>query len=358
MFAIFMTAINAILPIVLLILLGYALKRIGFLTGEFLKVGNKLVFNVCLPCMLFVNIYSIDDFAAVDWGLVIYSVIAVFVIYGIGLIVSVVTTKDNRRRGVILQCTYRSNFAIIGISLAASLAGHAAGAQDTVNGVVAIIQVFTIPIFNILAVVSLSVFVRKPVAQTDGEGVPAVRRHTEVKGILLGIVKNPLIIGILLGLVAVGIRYAERAAFGSPAPFTLEGNLTFLYNALYSLKQVATPLALIVLGGQFEFSAASGMSGEIVVGTLFRIVIAPLIGVGCAVLLSEFTDLLSFGQTEYPALVALFGTPVAVSSAIMAAEMDNDQQLAGQLVVWTSICSIFTLFVQVFILMSVGLLAV
>ena len=114
----------------------------------------------------------------------------------------------------------------------------------------------------------------------------------------------------------------------------------------------------VVLGGQFEFSAASGMSGEIVVGTLFRIVIAPLIGVGCAVLLSEFTDLLSFGQTEYPALVALFGTPVAVSSAIMAAEMDNDQQLAGQLVVWTSICSIFTLFVQVFILMSVGLLAV
>lgn len=358
MFAIFMTAINAILPIVLLILLGYALKRIGFLTGEFLRVGNKLVFNVCLPCMLFVNIYSIDDFAAVDWGLVIYSVIAVFVIFGIGLIVSVLTTKDNRRRGVILQCTYRSNFAIIGISLAASLAGHAAGAQDTVNGVVAIIQVFTIPIFNILAVVSLSVFVRKPVAQTGGEGVPAVRRHTEVKGILLGIVKNPLIIGILLGLVAVGIRYAERAAFGSPAPFTLEGNLTFLYNALYSLKQVATPLALIVLGGQFEFSAASGMSGEIVVGTLFRIVIAPLIGVGCAVLLSEFTDLLSFGQTEYPALVALFGTPVAVSSAIMAAEMDNDQQLAGQLVVWTSICSIFTLFVQVFILMSVGLLAV
>lgn len=358
MFAIFMTAINAILPIVLLILLGYALKRIGFLTGEFLRVGNKLVFNVCLPCMLFVNIYSIDDFAAVDWGLVIYSVIAVFVIFGIGLIVSVLTTKDNRRRGVILQCTYRSNFAIIGISLAASLAGHAAGAQDTVNGVVAIIQVFTIPIFNILAVVSLSVFVRKPVAQTGGEGVPAVRRHTEVKGILLGIVKNPLIIGILLGLVAVGIRYAERAAFGSPAPFTLEGNLTFLYNALYSLKQVATPLALIVLGGQFEFSAASGMSGEIVVGTLFRIVIAPLIGVGCAVLLSEFTDLLSFGQTEYPALVALFGTPVAVSSAIMAAEMDNDQQLAGQLVVWTSICSIFTLFVQIFMLMSVGLLAV
>lgn len=360
MFQIFLTAINAILPIVLLILLGYVLKRIGFLTKEFLKIGNKLVFNVCLPAMLFINIYSIDDFAAVDWGLVIYCVVAVFVIFGIGLVVSVLTTGDNRRRGVILQCTYRSNFAIIGISLAASLAGHAAGAEETVNGVVAIIQAFTIPIFNILAVISLSVFVGKPEAQTDENGmlVKTERKHTDVKSILLGIIKNPLIIGILIGLAFVGLRYAEVALFGSPAPFTLKGNLTFLYNTINNLKQVTTPLALIVLGGQFEFSAVRGMTREIVVGTVFRIVVAPLLGVGCAILLSEFTPLVSFGQTEYPALISLFGTPVAVSSAIMAAEMRNDEQLAGQLVVWTSILSIFTLFIQVFILMSAGLLAV
>lgn len=359
MFNIFMTAINAILPIVLLILLGYLLRRIGFLTREFLKIGNKLVFNVCLPAMLFINIYSIDDFASVDWGLVIYAVSAVFVIFGIGLVVSILTTKDNRRRGVILQCTYRSNFAIIGISLAASLAGHAAGAAETVNGVVAIIQAFTIPIFNILAVISLSVFVGKPQVQTDENGMISKScKHTDIKAILLGIVKNPLIIGIALGLVCVGLRYAEVALFGSPAPFTIEEDLTFLYNTINYLKQVATPLALIVLGGQFEFSAVKGMSKEIIVGTVFRIVIAPLLGVGCAVLLSEFTPLVSFGQTEYPALIALFGTPVAVSSAIMAGEMGGDEQLAGQLVVWTSICSIFTLFVQVFMLMSFGLLAV
>ena len=132
----------------------------------------------------------------------------------------------------------------------------------------------------------------------------------------------------------------------------------FIYNTLDNLKQVATPLALVVLGGQFEFSAVKGMSKEIIVGTVFRTVIAPLIGVGCAVLLSEFTPLVDFGQEEYPALIALFGTPVAVSSAIMAGEMGNDEQLAGQLVVWTSICSIVTLFAQVLLLMSFGLLAV
>lgn len=355
-----MTAVNAIVPIVLLIVLGYILKRIKFLTGEFLKIGNKLVFNVCLPSMLFINIYNIDDLSSVDWSLVIYSVVAVFVIFGIGLVTSILTTQDNRRRGVILQCCYRSNFAIIGISLAASLAGNAAGAADTVNGVVAIIQAFTIPIFNILAVISLSIFVGRTDAQVDENGmlVKGAKHHTDVKKILLNIIKNPLIIGIVLGLVFVGLRYVEIAIWGSPAPFTIKDDLTFIYDTLDDLKSIATPLALIVLGGQFEFSAVKGMSKEIIVGTVFRIVIAPLIGVGCAVLLSEFTDLVQFGQTEYPALIALFGTPVAVSSAIMAGEMGNDEQLAGQLVVWTSIASIVTLFATVFLLMTFGLLAV
>ena len=355
MFNIFMTSVNAVLPIVLLILLGYILRRINFLNDAFLSVGNKLVFNVCLPCMLFINIYNIDNLSSVDWELVIYAIIAVFVIFAIALVVSILSTKDNRRKGVILQCCYRSNFAIIGISLAASLAG---GQEAVVNGVVAIIQAFTIPIFNILAVISLSVFV-KPAPQVDENGmlISPKNQHTDIKKILLNIIKNPLIIGIVLGLIFVGLRYAQIAIWDAPV-FTLKDNLTFIYSSLDNLKSVATPLALIVLGGQFKFSAVKGMTKEIIVGTVFRVVIAPLIGVGCAVLLSQYTDLVSFSQTEYPALIALFGTPVAVSSAIMAGEMGNDEQLAGQLVVWTSIASVVTVFATVFLLMSFGLLAV
>ena len=358
MFSIFLTAVNAILPIVLLIAIGYLLKRVKFLSKEFLKIGNKLVFNVCLPAMLFVNVYSIDDLSGVNWGLVIYCVVAVLVIFCIGLVVSVLTTKISNRRGVILQCCFRSNFAIIGTSLAMSLAGTAAGAQDTVNAVTAIIQAFTIPVFNILAVISLSVFVDKGV-QYDEFGMIASpeRAHVSVKKILLGIAKNPLILAICAGLLCVGVRYAETAIWGY-APFTISDDLEFIYTVLTYLRDMASPLALIVLGGQFEFSAVRGMTKEIVVATAFRLIIAPLIGVGMAVILSECTPLLDFGTTEYPALIALFGSPVAVSSAIMAGEMGGDDQLAGQLVVWTSVCSIFTLFITVFIFMSVGLLAV
>jgi len=127
---------------------------------------------------------------------------------------------------------------------------------------------------------------------------------------------------------------------------------------LNNLKAIASPFALIVLGGQFEFSAAKGMLKEIIVGTVWRVVLTPLIGIGIAVVLSLHTSLLACGTNEIPALIALFGSPVAVSSAIMASQMKNDEQLATQLVVWTSLCSIVTIFLQVCILMLTGFLRV
>lgn len=347
---IILTAINAILPIILLIALGYFLKRIKFLSGDFLKIGNKLVFKVLLPVMLFMNIYD-SDWSAFRWDLILYALIAIAVIFGLGLATCIITTKRADRRGVILQCTFRSNFAIIGTSLAASLAGG-----STVSGVtVALLQAFSIPMFNILAVISLSIFADKPVPE-EGQVPEKDNRHS-VRGVLLGIVKNPLIIGVALGLVFLGLRSAEVAIFDKEV-FTVKNHLTFLYTALNQLKAVASPFALIILGGQFEFSAVKGMYKEIIVGTAWRIVIAPLIGIGVAVLLSQYTDILPLGVNEFPALVALFGSPVAVSSAIMAAEMKSDEQLATQLVVWTSIGSIITIFITVCILMSAGLLAV
>ena len=147
-------------------------------------------------------------------------------------------------------------------------------------------------------------------------------------------------------------------AYFGEVKLSLRRDLPFLYSALSQLKAVTTPFALLVLGGQFEFSAVKGLFKEIVVGTVWRIVLAPLLGIGLAILLSSKTGLLSCGVNEYPSLVALFGSPVAVSSAVMATSMGADDQLATQLVVWTSIFSTFTMFVMVCILMGMGLLAV
>lgn len=355
MLDIFLTTFNAVVPIILLILLGYALKRFKIFDADFFKTGNKFVFRVCLPCMLFINVYdNMHSFADIRWDVVLYSVVVICIIFGLGLLTAVLTTKRSDRRGVILQCTFRSNFAIIGLPLVERLGGDTALAG--------IISAFSIPVFNILAVIALSVFVgkREEAVQleiTDSSDMKSVKRGRGVKNILLNIVKNPLIIGVAVGLLFVAVREIERAICGGEVPFAFNKQLKFLYIAVSDIKAIASPLALIVLGGQFEFSAVKGMTREIVVGTVWRIIIAPLIGIGCAVLLS-LTPVISFGEDVYPTLLALFATPVAVSSAIMAGEMKNDDKLATQYVVWTSLGSIVTIFITVFMLMSFGLISV
>ena len=332
------TAINAVLPIVLLIGLGYGLRRSNFITEEFVKIGNKLVFNVCLPCMLFVNVYEIESLDDIRWDVVLYSSLMIFVIFLIGTAVAALTSPDGKRRGVIAQSAFRSNMAIIGLALAASLGG-----QDAV-AVAAVVSAFTVPIFNILAVVSLTMFV-----EPDGN-------KNRFAGVLKKIVTNPLIIGIALGMFCLLIRQGQILLFDAPV-FLLSRDVKFFYTALSNLGKITSPFALLVLGGQFTFSAVSDLRKEILAGTLSRIILSPVIGIGSAVVLGCF-GIINFDASVYPALIAVFGSPTAVSSAIMAKQMNHDGQLATQLVVWTSIGSIFTIFITVCILMAMGLLMV
>ena len=336
---IIVTAINAVFPIVGLILLGYFLKRIGFLSEAFIKNGSKLVFNLALPSMLFLNVYDIGSLGDIPWGFVLYCAGIICLLFGIGLVMALVGTKAPERRGVIWQCLFRSNFAIIGMPLAASLGGSSAEA------VAAIVSALAIPMFNTMAVVSLSVFV----SHSDA-------KRPTLSGILKSIAKNPLILGVVLGLVCIGIRALQQRFLGEVA-FSLKTQGKPLYTVLSNLKAMTTPLALIVLGGQCEFSAVRGMFREICIGTLGRIVLAPVLAISGAVLLGKWS-IISCGAGELAALIALCGSPVAVSSAIMATEMKNDSQLATQLVVWTSAGSVLTIFLTVCILMATGLLVV
>lgn len=336
--AIFTAALGAVLPIILLILLGYVLRCAGFFSEAFLAVGSRLVFRVCLPVMLFLSVYGIESLAAMPWDTVLYTVAAVLVIFGLGLATALAVTKVPQRRGVLLQCTFRSNFAIIGLPLATTLGG-AEGAA-----VAAVLSAVTVPLFNVLAVVSLSVF-----GTEAGQGVSA-------KKIIGDIAKNPLILGVAAGLASLLVRRWQVNCFGAVV-FSFKRDVPVLFRTLGDLSSVTSPFALLVLGGQFRFSAVGGLWKEIAAGTLWRTVLAPVIGLGGAVVLSRW-GLLACGAGEYPALIALFGSPVAVSSAVMAREMHGDEQLATQLLVWTSLASALTVFAIVCVMMGAGLLAV
>ena len=327
----FLFALNAVLPIILMVTLGYLAKRIGLFPYELAKPVNKLVFRMFLPAMLFLNIYKLDGLSSIRFGYVAYSIVAVLVVFAVAVLTLPLVTKRRESKGALLQATFRSNFALIGLPLATSLFGNEGAA------VAAILSAFTIPAFNVLAVIALSMY------STDG-------KDRGIKKILLGIAKNPLIISVLCGVLALALR----ALFESLGIGFRLSSVTPVYKTLEYLSDIATPLALLVLGVQFEFSAVKSLRREIIFGTLSRTVIVPFLALGFAVVV--FRD--QFGGAEFAALVALFATPVAVSSVPMAQEMNADYTLAGQLVVWTTLLSSVTVFIIAFILSYIGIFPV
>ena len=320
-----MFAFNAVMPIIILVALGYILKRCNIINEKFFDYGNKLVFAVLLPVLLLKNIYD-SDLSSIDWSIVIYPLIVIVLLFIIGLVYVIFFIKDNKQKGVVLQCFYRSNYALIGIPMVSTL--FPAGSVLNVQAiqVASVVSAFTIPLFNILAVISLSIFVH----DDSGKG--------RVKSVIKGIVTNPLIVGVFAGIILNILRTLlwPSIEVGDAIPS--------LYSAIQLIAASATPIALIVLGGRFKFSAVSALKKQIFIGVFGRNIIVPILGIGGAVLF------FNFGAAEIAALIALFATPTAVSSAIMATEMHNDGELAGQYVVWTTIVSPFTIFAILYVL--------
>lgn len=334
-------ALNAVVPILLLILLGYFLRATGFFDEKFAKAANKLMFRVALPVLLFYNIYTVESMDVFNLPAILYAAIGVLILFGLGMAIAILAIPDRRQRGVVAQCTYRSNFAIIGLPLGAALGG-AEGSALT-----AIISAVTIPLFNVLAVFALTVFI----GEEDGDG----KHHVDIKALCKKIATNPLILGVLCGIAALLIRSLIPLRADGSLTFSLSRDLPMIYQAIKWLANMATPLALISLGGQFSFRATGQMWRQIVIGTGMRILVAPVLGILGAFLLTK-AGVMQANNAQYAAFIALFGSPVAASSAIMAAEMGNDEQLAAQYVVWTSVGSALSIFLIAVVCRSAGLL--
>jgi len=274
--------------------------------------------------MLFLNIYKIESLADVDFSFVWYAVWATVALFAVAFVAVVFFTKENAKRGVLLQAVFRANYALVGIPLATSLFGDAGAVAATV------LSAFLIPVFNVLAVVALCVF--------SQENKPSVKR------ILMGILKNPLIQSIALGFAVLGVR----ALFVKWGVFFRLSDIEPVYKTLGSLSSVATPLALLVLGAQFELSAIPELKKHIIFGVAARTLVVPFLGISAAYLLGGFEG------AHFATFVAVFCTPVAVSSVPMAQEMGGDVSLAGQLVVWSTLFSAVSIFLASYILKSIG----
>ena len=213
----FLFAVNAVAPIILLVAVGYTLKRIGLMSEGVAKAANKLVFRVFLPATLFLNMYKISTFNANDLGYIIYALVATVALFAIGIPIAMAVTAQGERRGPLVQVAFRSNYALVGLPLAEALFGTEGAILAT------LLSAVSIPLYNVLAVISLSIF------RGDGE-------RPSVKKILLGIAKNPLILSIGAGFICLGIR-AVFVRFGIAFRLT---DIAPVYSTLTSLSSIST----------------------------------------------------------------------------------------------------------------------
>ncbi len=331
-------SVNAILPLVLLILLGYGVRRLGFFSEDALKQLNRFNFRVPFCALMFVNIYNMDLSRGipVPVRLVGLVVLAIVILTVLGLVLAQVLTKERARKGVLVQAMFRSNSAIIGLPLSESVAGAAGLATATV---------FQLPVviyFNAMSVVMLSLYSRSEEKPKAGK-------------VFAGVLKNPLIQGLLAGALALVIRqFIPVGADGLPV-FSIRYSLPWLYQALSYVSRVATPLALIVLGAQMRFSDASLFRRELISGVIMRLVGAPVVGFGL-LLLAARTGFITLSPAVVGGLIGVFASPLSVSAMVMAAQMDADDKLAGQIVAWSSIMGMLSLFVIITVFRAMGLL--
>lgn len=313
-------SVNAILPIFIMVFLGWILKNKNFLPDEFFTYADKFVFKIALPCNLFVSVINGDATKLKSSLPLMFFMCATILLYFlVACAVVPLFIKENGKRGAFIQGIYRGNFAILGLPLAENLFGEAGTTTAAVVMPIAIVMI------NVLAVIILSIY-----APSDVKKPP---RETVVD-ILKSIVKNPLIIGSLFGLAAM------------LAGVELPG---FVSKTVNELSDTVFALALMSLGANFSLAALKGRVGTSVIGALCKTVLFPVIGVGAAIAFG-------FRSVELGVLLVFFGAPTAVSSYIMAKNMKNDYEMASQILLTSTLLCMFTLFVGIFVLKTLELI--
>lgn len=300
------------MPIFLLMLLGYTLKSLKLADKSVFDGMNKLIFKAFLPTLLFYNIYKTDLGEVFDIRLIAFTVVGILCVFTISYLPVMRLTKENSKRGVMLQGFFRSNYAILGLPIVTYVCGETAG------GLSAVMVAIIVPLFNILAVIALERF-------RDGSIKPLK--------LLKGIATNPLVIGCLLGAVFLLLDVT--------LPSVIE-------EAVSDAASIASPLAMVVLGASFTFSGIKYSLKELLITLSARLIFVPLIMLSIAVALG-------FRGEALACVMVAFGSPVAVSSFAMAQQMGGDEKLAANLVVVSSAGCLVTLFCWIFILSSFGL---
>lgn len=313
----FIYSVDATFPIFLVMVIGYILKQIGMLNDNFVTVANRFNFKVTLPFMLFRDISGVDTRAVFDIRYVLFcalvSTACFWIIWG-GVKLFL---KDQSMRGAFVQASFRSSAAVMGLAFIQNMYGSSAMGP--------LMIVSAVPLYNIFSVIVLTF---------EGAHSGEVDPKQKVKDACINIAKNPIILGILAGLI-VGL-------LGIDFPVIVDKTVN-------SVAQMATPLALITIGAGFEGRKALAKIRPTIAASMIKLVIQPLIFLPVAAWMG-------FRGEQMIAILIMLASPTTPSCYIMAKNMDNDGVLTASVIVMTTLLAAFTLTGWIFILKTVGLI--
>lgn len=309
-------SLNATVPVFLVMVIGYLLKQFRVVDEPFVKTLNRFNYRITLPVLLFRDIAESDFYGVWDTRYVLYcffvTLVSIIVIWAaVGL-----CYRDKDRLGEFVQAAYRSSAAVLGIAFIQNIYGS--------SGMAPLMIIGTVPLYNVAAVLVLSF------TGPSAHGLDRASLKSAVKGILT----NPIIIGILLGMIVSACR------------------ITFpnmLSRTIGNIASLATPLALLGLGAGFEGRRALKQIRPTVAASFIKLILLPAVFLPLAVRLGFTTE-------KLVAILIMLGSPTTVSCYIMAKNMGHEGTLTSSVVVATTFFSSVTLTVWLFILRSMGLI--
>ena len=307
----FFVCFNAVLPILISLIVGYLAQSMKMLNRQDVEKFNRIAFNIFCPIMVFYNIYCSDLEGSVNYSLLLFAGLGILAAFALSSLYAKVFIKDLSYRSVIIQGLFRSNFVVIGLAIATNLV------EDGDASVVTVLLAVVVPLFNAFSVICLNAFSDK---KTSG------------KDTFLKIIKNPLIISCVLGIVF--------KASGWRLPAVAE-------KVVSDFADVASPLMLFLLGAFFRFDNVFKYIREIVIVGVGRLLVIPA-------LFLPLAYFLGFRGLDFAALIAVFGSSSAATSFTMAQQMGGDADLAGNIIVVTSLLCPLTVFLWSMIFKSLG----
>jgi predicted permease len=280
--------VTTIVPIFMIILLGWLARVYGFIRTDFIAPANRLVFYLAIPAMIFRSISKNSLDGHFDGWVLVLSLLSICLVFGVAWTWGYIAHVPKRQRGSFIQDSFHGNMGYIGLAVSF----YYLGSEGFVRA--SILAGFLMILQNVLAVIALQVHAENNSA--------APNRWMAV----LKIAGNPIILSAMAGIL-VSVSAVE-------VPLVIG-------RCLDILSDMALPLALLIIGASLSFDMLQSRLRAVLSAGMLKLLLLP----GIAYTLYRWCDLLPESSLSG---VILLASPTATVTYVMAKEMGGDSEFA------------------------------